>query len=66
MADTQVTAAGNYLARCRECGAWVEVSPEDSPAQAQPFFVVLLASFYCCGLRQTATFVLEKDTVDFH
>ncbi len=66
MADTKITADGAYLARCRKCGAWVDVNPEICPAQNQMFFEVLLADFRCCGLRQAATFVTEKDTLDFH
>ncbi len=66
MPETKVTAAGAYLVQCRLCGAWVEVQPENSTDPAQPFFEVLLADFCCCGLRQSATFIREKDALDFH
>jgi len=45
-------------------GTWVEVFTENRTAEI--FFEVLQASFYGCGLRQSATFTIEKDTVDFH
>ncbi|MCX5887892.1 MAG: hypothetical protein NTY36_00385 [Deltaproteobacteria bacterium] len=67
MTITKIAADGKYLAQCRKCGTWVEVCPE-YPENCTPeiFFEVLQASFYCCGLQQSATFTIEKDTVDFH
>ncbi len=64
MTITKIAADGKYLAQCRKCGTWVQVFPEN--CKAEIFFEVLQASFHCCGLRQSATFTIEKDTVDFH
>jgi hypothetical protein len=61
---TRITADGKYLAQCRQCGTWVELYPETTKGDI--FFEVHKADFHCCGLPQTATFFLEKDTVDFH
>ena len=63
-ASTRITADGRYLAQCRQCRAWVELSPE--AAGAEIFFEVLQADFRCCGLHQSAVFTIEKDTWDFH
>jgi hypothetical protein len=67
MIKTKVTEAGKYLAQCRTCGTWVEIRPENPQyGKAEIFFEVLQFTFHCCGLRQSATFTIEKDTVDFH
>lgn len=64
MTVTKIATDGRYLAQCAKCETWVEVHPKTSKAEL--FFEVLQASFYCCGLQQSATFTREKDTVDFH
>ena len=64
MTITKIAADGKYRAQCRKCGIWVEVFTENRTAEI--LFEVLQASFYCCGLRQSTTFTIEKDTVDFH
>jgi len=65
---TQVTAtkieSGKFLAQCRQCGRWREVSPR--PQQGEDYFEVWVGDFRCCGLNQTAVFTLEKDYLDFH
>jgi flavoprotein len=67
MTMTKIAADGKYLAQCRQCGTWVEVCPDNPEnCQAEVFFAVLQLTFQCCGLRQAATFTIEKDTVDFH
>ena len=67
MTTTKIGADGNYLAQCRQCGTWVEVGPENPHScKAELFFEVFQFTFHCCGLQQSATFYLEKDTVDFH
>jgi len=67
MIKTKISADGNYLAQCCKCGIWVEVCPEDPQyCKAEIFFEVFQFNFHCCGLRQSATFTIEKDTVDFH
>jgi len=67
MTTTKIAADGNYLAQCRICGTWVEIRPENPQyCKAEIFFEVFQFNFHCCGLRQSATFTLEKDTVDFH
>jgi len=48
----------------KKCETWLEVHPET--AKAELFFEVLQATFYCCGLQQSVTYITEKDTVDFH
>jgi len=67
MAKTKIASDGRYLAQCEKCGAWVEVDPEN-PEKFIPelFFEVFQVTFHCCGLRQTATLVKEKDWLDFH
>jgi len=64
MTVTRITEDGRHLARCGQCGTWVEVQPEIF--QTEMFFEVLQANFRCCGRQQCATFTKEKDTVDFH
>jgi hypothetical protein len=64
MTVSKIAEDGKYLAQCRTCGTWLEVSPKN--LSAEMFFVILEAEFYCCGLRQSATFTIEKDSVDFH
>ncbi|MFZ5447861.1 MAG: hypothetical protein ACOZFS_04400 [Thermodesulfobacteriota bacterium] len=64
MANSKIAEDGKYLARCCKCGTWVEVDPK--PLEAELFFEVRQASFHCCDLTQSVTFILEKDTVDFH
>ena len=64
MTETRITEDGKYLARCGQCGSWVEVHPETSPGDL--FFEALKAEFQCCGRQQAATFTLEKDCLDFH
>lgn len=67
MIITKIAVDGKYLAQCRTCGTWVEVCPESPQyGQAEIFFEVFQFNFHCCGLRQSATFTIEKDTVDFH
>jgi len=67
MTTTRIAADGKYLAQCRQCGAWVEVCPEHPEnCRSEIFFEVFQLSFHCCGLRQVATFTIEKDTLDFH
>ena len=56
--------AGKFLAQCRECGRWREVSPQ--PQRAEGYFEIWEAELRCCGRKQTARFTLEKDYVDFH
>jgi len=65
MSFIKIASDGRYLARCEKCGAWVEVKaeyPANSPNEL--FFEVLGPP--CCGLRQTAALVREKDMLDFH
>lgn len=64
MTNTKISEDGRYLARCQKCGTWLEVEVENRKAEI--YFEVLEATFHCCGLRQSATFTMEKDTVDFH
>ena len=67
MTITKIAADGKYLAQCRKCGTWVEVCPENPEScTAEIFFEVIKLNFHCCDLRQSATFTIEKDTVDFH
>lgn len=63
MASTKIEA-GKFLAQCRECGRWREVSPKAQGAEG--YFEVWEADFRCCRLNQTAVFTLEKDYLDFH
>jgi hypothetical protein len=56
--------AGKFLAQCRECGRWQEVSPQGR--QAEGYFEMWEADFRCCDRKQTAVFILEKDYLDFH
>lgn len=64
MTITRITADGKYLAQCQQCGAWVELHPQAYGTEI--FFEVLQANFDCCGLQQSATFTIEKDTLEFH
>lgn len=64
MTATKVSGDGKYLAQCRKCREWTEVRPETLGTEL--FFEVLQATFSCCGLLQSATFIKEKDTLDFH
>lgn len=67
MTITKIAADDKYLAQCRKCGIWVEVCPENPDSfKAEIFFEVFQINFHCCGLRQSATFTIEKDTIDFH
>jgi len=52
------------MARCRECGTWVEVCPRS--VRTEIFFEHLQAEFRCCETQQQAVFTLEKDYIDFH
>lgn len=63
MARTKIVD-GTYLAQCEKCGAWVELRPETR--EADLFFEFLHSEFQCCGLTQSAPFILEKDSNDFH
>jgi len=56
--------ADKFLAQCRECGRWQEVSPK--VLRAEGYFEVWEAVFRCCDQEQTAVFVQEKDYIDFH
>jgi len=56
--------AGKFLAQCRKCGRWREVSPKAQKAEG--YFEVWEANFQCCGQNQAASFTLEKDYMDFH
>jgi hypothetical protein len=56
--------AGKFLAQCRECGRWQEVSPKH--LRCEGYFEEWQADFCCCDRNQTAVFVLEKDYLDFH
>ena len=53
-----------HLAQCSKCGAWREVNPQDS--KSETYFAHWEATFSCCGLEQTAIFIIEKDELDFH
>jgi hypothetical protein len=53
-----------YLAQCQTCGEWREVRPQDRGSET--YFAHREAEFSCCGLEQRATFVVEKDELDFH
>lgn len=64
MTRTRITEDDKYLAQCGNCGTWLEVHPRIF--KADPFFEVLEAPFQCCGRQQSANFIKEKDTVDFH
>lgn len=64
MAITRITREGQYLAQCQQCGVWVELHPET--VRADLFFEILEADFSCCGLRQSARFILEKDAIYYH
>ncbi|OGP71816.1 MAG: hypothetical protein A2Y80_07490 [Deltaproteobacteria bacterium RBG_13_58_19] len=55
---------GRCLAQCRVCGQWREVQAQ--PLDADSFFARWQGEFSCCGTRQSATFTLEKDEIDFH
>jgi hypothetical protein len=63
LATTKIEA-GKFLAQCRECGRWREVSP--TARKAEEYFEVWEADFRCCSLDQAARFTLEKDYLDFH
>ena len=64
---TKIAVDGKYLAQCRMCGTWVEVCPENPEyRKAEIFFEVFQLNFHCCGLLQSATFFVEKNTIDFH
>lgn len=63
LATTKIEA-GKFLAQCRECGRWREVSPKVQKAEG--YFEVWEADFSCCNQTQTVRFTLEKDYVDFH
>jgi hypothetical protein len=56
--------SGKFLAQCRKCGRWQEVSPQGR--RAEDYFEVWDAYFRCCDQEQTAVFVVEKDYLDFH
>jgi hypothetical protein len=56
--------AGKFLARCRECGRWQEVTPKH--LRCEGYFEEWEADFRCCDRQQTAVFTLEKDYLDFH
>jgi len=64
MAITRISREGKYLAQCQQCGVWVELHPET--VRADLFFEILEADFSCCGLRQSARFILEKDAIYYH
>ncbi len=64
MASTRITREGKYLAQCQQCGVWVELHPET--VRADLFFEILETDFSCCGLRQSASFILEKDAIYYH
>ncbi|MDI6853711.1 MAG: hypothetical protein QME75_08945 [Deltaproteobacteria bacterium] len=55
---------GRYFAKCATCGAWQEVQPHNRGSET--YFAHWEAVFSCCGLEQTAVFILEKDELDFH
>jgi hypothetical protein len=56
--------AGKFLAQCRECGRWQEVTPKH--LRCEGYFEEWQADFRCCDRKQTAVFTLEKDYLDFH
>jgi hypothetical protein len=64
MAITRITLDGKYLAQCQQCGEWAELHPETISADL--FFETLEADFSCCGQRQSAKFILEKDAIYYH
>jgi len=57
---------GKFLARCRKCGRWQEVSPRAETRRGEGYFEEWRADFRCCDTPQTAVFTLEKDYLDFH
>ena len=61
---TRMAEDGGYQAQCRKCGAWKDISPRT--VALEPFFEIMTADFYCCGLHQTASLKREKDSIDFH
>jgi len=63
VATTKIEA-GHFLAQCRECGGWQEVSPR--VRRVEGYFEEWEADFRCCDRNQTAVFILEKDYLDFH
>ena len=63
VATTKIEA-GKFLAQCRECGGWREVSPR--ARRVEGYFEEWEADFRCCDRNQTAVFILEKDYLDFH
>lgn len=64
MPITRITVEGEYLAQCQQCGVWVELHPKT--VRADLFFEILEADFCCCGLGQSARFILEKDAIYYH
>jgi hypothetical protein len=56
--------AGKFLAQCRECGRWQEVSPTTRGVEG--YFEEWEADFWCCDRNQSAVFIREKDYLDFH